>query len=238
MKKTLTIMLSVVAILAILTGCESAAANGDDTGDNRGNGDNGGAEEVTGGQVVDGALIVRGRLSEIDFPDGYVVPTEPIFNLRIDKPTSNDPDDDNVAVNDDDGGDDFRMEYSETPPDLQDIVDWLNEPELAISNTNAKATDAMVQLYDQPNDDLLSIDYITIDPEDDTVYYQVYVYVSEATSITGTLTAEDGVVETFDLSLVAGWNVVIASENGTSNTSTIGTTVPDGLEGVWFAEID
>ena len=131
------------------------------------------------------------------------------------------------------------MEYSETPPDLQDIVDWLDEPELAISNTNAKATDAMVRLYDEPNDDLLSIDYITIDPEDDTMYYQVYVYVSEATSITGELTdEEDGFVETWDLSLVAGWNVVIVSENDTSNTATVGTTVPDGLEGAWFAEPD
>lgn len=233
MKRTLIILLSVVAVFATFVACEAAGAETDDPGN--GENGNGDTEEITGGEVVDGALIVGGRLSEIDFPDGYAVPAAPTFNLRIDKPTSTDPDNDSVSISDTDGGDDFRMEYSETPPDLQNVVDWLEEPGLTVSNTNAQATDAIVLLV-EPNGNLVSLNHITIDAQDGTMYYQIYVYVSEATSITGTITANDGLEETFDLSLVPGWNVVIASENDTSNTSTIGATVPDGLEGAWFAE--
>lgn len=232
MKRTFILSLSIVALFAALTACESAGADNGDTG-GAGNGD---TEENTGGQVVDGALIVGGRLSEIDFPEEYVVPDAPTFALRIDKPTSTDPNDDNVSVLDSDGGDDFRMTYSETPPDLQNIVDWLEEPGLTVSNTNAQATDAVVLLVESDGTQV-NLNYLAIDSTDGTMYYQGYVYVSEATSITGTITADDGLEETYDVSLVAGWNVFIATENDSSNTSTIGATVPDGLEGAWFAEL-
>ena len=234
MKRMTGRIIGVLGILAlgILVGCEQAGTGG---GDDSSPDDS--SSGSPGGQIVDGALVVTGVLNDVDhsYLDGDTLPEVQAVQLTTYTLTSTNPDDNNVLVVDDDGGDDFRMEYSQTPPDLATTDDYfeLDVTGLTVSNTEATLTAAYVEILESGGD-LIPITIIDIGSS--TTMFEFYVYSSAATTVTGDYVADDGVTETYEMTLEAGWNLGYLIEGGNVATST--TTRPSDFDGQWYAGLE